>query len=56
MPLQLVDSLMEAANKKGSEVVDVLKDVVDSMDIEMDTYKETTVDPLGGIEVVTEYA
>lgn len=51
----IVDSLMEAANKKGSEVVDVLKDVVDSVDIEMDTYKETTVDPLGGIEFVTEY-
>ena len=46
---------MDTASEAGVGVVDILKDVVDSVDIEMDTFKETTVDPLGGIEIVTEY-
>lgn len=51
----IVDSLMDTASDAGVGVVDILKDVVDSVDIEMDTFKETTVDPLGGIEIITEY-
>lgn len=51
----IVDSLMDTATKAGVEVSDVLKNVVNFEDIEMDTFKETTVDPLGGFEVVTEY-
>ena len=51
----IVDSLMDTATKAGVEVSDILKEVVDTVDIEMDTFKETTIDPLGGIEVVTEY-
>ncbi len=47
--------LTEAVGEAGVGVVDILKDVVDSVDIEMDTFKETTVDPLGGFEIVTEY-
>lgn len=50
----IVDSLTDAANEAGVEVFDILEDVVNSVDIEMDTFKETTVDPLGGI-VVTDF-
>ena len=51
----IVDSLMDTASEAGVEVVDILNDVVNSVDIEMETFQEKTVDPLGGIEIVTEY-